>query len=170
MITARGAQPGQSKAAFIVDDVLRAGLDGRTRNQLKEAFSESSKKTAWEILITRNNWGSFMAGQVVDDWSWTPLLWKAKDQYSWAPQGPGSVRGLNRLLGLPLRTRHKQEEWLEHLRALRMAVVSGLGNRFRNMTLHDCQNALCEMDKYLRAKNGEGKPRSIYRPETAYGP
>lgn len=169
MITARGAQPGQSKAEFIVNDVLRAGLDGRTRRRIKEVLStERSKQAVWEILTERNNWGQFMAGQVVDDWSWTPLLWQAKDQFSWAPQGPGSVRGLNRLLGLPLRTRHSQEEWLTNLRAIRMVVINELGKQFRSITLHDAQNCLCEVDKWARVKAGEGKPRSLYKVETAY--
>lgn len=168
MITARGAQPGQSKAEFIVNDVLRAGLDAKVRKRLKEAFQSGSKQAAWEILTERNNWGAFMAGQVVDDWSWTPLLWKAKDQYSWAPQGPGSVRGLNRLLGLPLRTRHSQDAWLMQLRGLRMAVINELGKQFRCMTLHDVQNCLCEYFKFSQVKLGLGKPRSIYRPEAAY--
>lgn len=168
MITARGARPGQSKASFIIQDVIRKQLNARMRNRLREPFKVYSKQGAWEVLTSCNNWGSFMAGQVVDDWTWTPLLWQAKDNYSWAPQGPGSIRGLNRLLGLPLRTRHSQEDWLRHLCALRMVVIKELGVKFRSMTLHDLQNCLCELDKYLRAETGEGKPRSVYRTETAY--
>lgn len=168
MITARGAAPGQSKADFIINEVLREGLDVKTRKRLKEAFLLGSKQAAWEVLLERPNWGDFMCGQVVDDWSWTPLLCRAKDQYTWAPQGPGSVRGLNRILGLPLRTRHPQEEWLMQLRTLRMAAIDQLGTKFRSMTLHDTQNCLCELDKWARVKAGEGKPRSLYRAETAY--
>ena len=109
-----------------------------------------------------------MAGQIVDDWSWTPLLSDASDTNLWAPQGPGSVRGFNRLKGLPLKTRHKEEEWCQQLQIWRKGIIDVLGSEYESMDLMSCQNTLCELDKYLRTKNGEGRPRSKYRSETAF--
>jgi hypothetical protein len=109
-----------------------------------------------------------MAGQVVDDWTWTPLLSQPSDEYTWAPQGPGSLRGFNRLKGLPLNTRHKSKEWCEQLQEWRQCVINKLGAEYEDLNLMSLQNCLCETDKFLRAKNGEGRPRSYYKPESAY--
>jgi hypothetical protein len=36
------------------------------------------------------------------------------------------------------------------------------------MDFSDVPNILCETDKYLRVKNGEGKPRALYVPGRGY--
>jgi hypothetical protein len=108
-----------------------------------------------------------MAGQVVADLTYTPLLRGAYDLLTWAPQGPGSRRGFNRLLGRPLKAKIPEAEWSERLQGWReqVAEATELGD---SLNLMDLQNCLCETDKYLRVKNGEGRPRSRYKPETAY--
>jgi hypothetical protein len=114
------------------------------------------------------NWGTFMAGQVTADWSYTSLLSWAPDLLTWAPQGPGSRRGFNRLLGRLLSQRIAEDEWLDQLQRWRSALIAVLGPEYESLTLMDVQNSLCETDKYLRVKYGEGRPRSTYKPETAY--
>jgi hypothetical protein len=109
-----------------------------------------------------------MAGQVVDDLTWTPLLANPRDDKTWAPQGPGSLRGLNRVLGLPIRTPHEELAWCTHLQRLRGMVVERLGPEYEDLTLMDVQNTLCEADKYERVRLGQGRPRSLYHEETAY--
>jgi hypothetical protein len=54
------------------------------------------------------------------------------------------------------------------LQAIREGVLSDLGSDFADLTLMDIQNCLCEFDKYERVRLGEGRPRSYYKPETAY--
>lgn len=112
--------------------------------------------------------GQFLAGQVVADLTYTRLLKNATDLYTWAPLGPGSRRGYNRLMGLPLKAWPEEYDFIVQLILWRQRVVDELGVQFADMTLHDLQNCLCEVDKYLRVKNGEGRPRSRYAPETAY--
>jgi hypothetical protein len=136
--------------------------------ELQQAFRAKSRRDAWITITQLNNWGGFMTGQLVDDLSWTPLLSDAKDTFTWAPQGPGSLRGFNRLQGLPLKTKHSEEEWCSQLQGWRQEIIDALGKEYEDCTLHDTQNQLCELDKFLRAKNGEGRPRSKYRPETVY--
>jgi hypothetical protein len=121
-----------------------------------------------EVLRKCLGWGTFMAGQVVDDWAWTPLLRDATDHYTWAPQGPGSRRGLNRILHDSIGGTFTESEWGESLMALRAAVLEQLGSQYADLTLMDVQNCLCEFDKYERVRLGEGRPRSLYKPETAY--
>jgi hypothetical protein len=127
-----------------------------------------TKFEVWRELKNIKYFGVFMAGQCVDDWTWTPLLNKATDIYTWAPQGPGSVRGFNRIMDRPLKTKIPMEEWLFQLKAWRQLIIDRLGPSFEDLTLMDCQSVLCETDKFLRVKYGEGRPRSKYRPETAY--
>lgn len=155
--------PGFTKGQFVSEVVV--GAVDRFRCPLHGAISINHSRAVWEVLLSIPNWGSFMAGQVVADLTYTPLLSAAYDLNSWAPQGPGSTRGFNRLLGRPLKTKIEETEWLAHLQAWREQVVRATG---LNLNLMDLQNCLCEVDKYLRVKYGEGRPRSTYKPETAY--
>lgn len=156
-----------AKGKFVAEVVVGEGLES-VRKPLLNALKLREAQAVWEALNSANNWGSFMAGQVVADWSYTPLLATALDLQTWAPMGPGSIRGFNRMLGRPLNQRPQSEEWSERLQGWRQELITMLGLEYKDLTLHDIQNALCETDKYLRVKNGEGRPRSTYAPETAY--
>lgn len=135
---------------------------------LRQALKANRRQAVAEVLQTCYGWGSFMAGQVVDDWTWTPLLRDATDHDTWAPQGPGSLRGYNRIQGEPLTKRWGAPFWCAGIRQLRAQVIDELGEEFADLTLMDIQNCLCEYDKYERVRLGEGRPRSFYRPEEAY--
>ena len=37
-----------------------------------------------------------------------------------------------------------------------------------DLTLHDVQNIMCEFSKYCRVVLGEGKPKTVYTPETEF--
>ena len=91
---------------------------------------------------------------------------QAEDLYAWAPVGPGSSRGLNRLLGRPLNKSWEQSEFNEQLRIIWTEIAEQLD--MEDLTLHDVQNCMCELDKMWRVLAGEGAPRSIYSPETSY--
>lgn len=155
--------PGFTKGRFVAERVVGA-LDVHN-GPLLSAISSKSAEAVWKVLMTVPNWGSFMAGQVVADWTYSVLLDGAYDLNTWAPQGPGSRRGFNRLLGRPLYQKIDDEEWREKLKEWRCELeFEGIPD----VNLMDLQNCLCEVDKYLRVKNGEGRPRSQYRPETAF--
>lgn len=154
------------KSDFVTGPVLESLVE--VIDELKARLEKRSKKAVWELMVRQKYWKAFMAGQVVDDWSWTALLTHPKDAFTWAPQGPGSVRGYNRLMGYALEETHEQEFWCQELVRIREAVIAALGSEFNDVDLMSIQNTLCECDKYLRVKNGEGKPRSLYKPETAY--
>ena len=118
---------------------------------------------AWTAIHGHYGFGSFMTGQVVADLTYTPLLSDAPDLYTWAPLGPGSKRGLNRLLGRGLKEGLKQDDAVNLMCELRDTILAKLGSVYSDLTLHDVQNCLCEVDKYLRVYNGEGRPRALYR-------
>lgn len=160
------AKPGDNrgKGRFVAEDVIQKSLDVMS---VRAALVSNQRQQVWMALQNCLNWGSFMAGQVVADWGYTSLLKQAKDTYTWAPIGPGSKRGFNRLLGRPLNQRVVEEEWNDQLRLWRDQIVAA-NSALVDMTLHDVQNCLCELDKYLRVKLGQGRPRARYKPETAF--
>jgi len=104
--------------------------------------------------------GSFMAAQVIADCKYAEILDKADDWWDWCAPGPGSQRGLSRLLGIEFR-RFRQDVFIEKLTQLRKEI-----KREINVVLHlqDLQNCLCEFDKFERTLWGEGRPRSRYKP------
>jgi alpha-glutamyl/putrescinyl thymine pyrophosphorylase clade 1 len=107
--------------------------------------------------------GSFLAGQVVCDTKYTKALEKAPDWWTWACSGPGSKRGLNRVLGRLPNTPWTEKEWFRNF-GLVKCVTDQLAFDAKMSPVHgqDLQNCLCEFDKYQRVKYGEGKPRSKY--------
>jgi len=164
ILYAGGRRPqfkGVSKADFIAKTLL---LDLASRRfAIRQAVETQSVEAT--VLTLQGSFGvsSFMAGQIAADLSYLPWLEKARDLHSWAPRGPGSMRGLNRLHGRLLNEEWGQEAFNEELMRVNRAIVLDV-----RLTLHDVQNVLCEWDKYERVRLGQGVPRSQYRPETAY--
>lgn len=117
-------------------------------------------------LMSMQGMGSFMAAQVVADIKNTPgsHLRKSKDWWDWAAPGPGSLRGLSRVLGRgAVRTGLKEPDWLAGVQYLRDQIndrFTSLG--WDQVCSQDTQNCLCEFDKYERARLGEGKPKQKF--------
>lgn len=111
-------------------------------------------------------WGPFMTHQIIVDLRWTRYLQNAPDLGRWASIGPGSARGLNRLHSRPLKQGVSQSQALEEMLELSELVHQPgvLKPWVPPIELADIQNCLCETDKWLRAKSGEGRPRSQYVP------
>lgn len=107
---------------------------------------------------------SFMSAQVVADIKYTEPLLSASDWSTFASSGPGSRRGLNRVLGRPLKQPWTEDEWRLRLADLRAQLLP----RFLDLEwelphAQDVQNMLCEFDKYERARLGEGRPKQLFR-------
>lgn len=120
-------------------------------------------KDAHKILTNVPAIGTFMSAQIIADLKQTPVLKSAEDWWDWAAQGPGSKRGLNRIMGLNLDTRWSQEEFCSALIILRDKLYSmPVMKNFRYVCLQDLQNCLCETDKFLRLEQG-GKVRAKYQ-------
>ncbi len=161
----------QKKGLFVARTVIRDSFR-RATPQLIAAFGRTNgeKPTCegiWNILRQREYFGSFMSGQVVGDWQYTSLLSDAPDRFEWAPMGPGSSRGFNRLMNRPLKTKIDPEEWKQKLGEWREVVIKHLNKKFGHgydyLTALDVQNQLCETDKMVRMKLGEGRLRARYR-------
>jgi hypothetical protein len=129
---------------------------------LKKELDVTSMEATHARLIQSYGLGSFMAGQIVADLRWA-MEGSWEDKYDWAPKGPGSQRGLNRLLGLPIKQNWEQSEFCKELVKVKEYCVSRLPKYLTNRyELADWQSSLCEIDKFSRALLGEGKPKQNY--------
>lgn len=120
-----------------------------------------------KVLVQQRGLGSFMAAQVVADLKYIPTYRAAEDWATWAASGPGSRRGLNRVIGNRADKPWTERQWREQLARLRDAVLPLLPEPLRDLHAQDIQNCLCEFDKYERARTGEGKPKQLYRESEA---
>jgi hypothetical protein len=140
-----------------VDYILQVAGDV---NKLRRPQFGDSLQSYWYCLTTVDGLGAgFLAAQVIADLKYTPLLRSALDWEDWCVPGPGSIRGLNRLLGNgPDAKGWNGQEFRSHVQQIQKYVVNNL-----KMHLHaqDLQNCLCEFDKYMRAKGG-GRPKQNY--------
>lgn len=121
-------------------------------------------ENAHAMIADSYGFGSFMAGQIVADLRWA-MEGRWGDRNSWAPIGPGSNRGMNRILQRDLKHQAKQIDFVNELRGLIVRARDELSMDFVDrLEAIDWQNTLCEFDKYERALHGEGRPKSTYKP------
>jgi hypothetical protein len=145
------ARPKTEQSVHIVADIIHRY--GR--------IDPSSMEATWSRLRAFKGLGSFMAGQVVADLRWA-ITGTWADKCRWAPMGPGSERGLNRLHTRATTNKLTQEGFLEQLRDLwdEYSSLKGLPA----IEMMDLQNCLCEFDKYERTLWGEGRPKQLFKP------
>lgn len=149
---------GQDKISSVVDFYIGSLVKADIQ------IDGTSMKTTHERINQVYGFGSFMAGQVVADLRWA-ISGTWRDKNDWAPLGPGSMRGLNRLYGFPPKASHKRGEFEEMLSLTikNLRTASELHNDLtKRLEAMDYQNCMCEYDKYNRVLNGEGRPKSLY--------
>ena len=115
---------------------------------------------------SRPGLGSFMAGQIVADTKQAHS--PCSDWWTFAASGPGSMRGLARVMGRPITYQWSEAEWREAIGDLHekheLEIEAAAGGR---LCRQDLQSCLCEVDKYERVRLGEGTPKRRYRPHDA---
>lgn len=139
-------------------------------SMLDKAYSErryirpregDTLQSFYDRIVSVRGVGQFMAGQVIADLKYVNPLMASSDWKTFAVSGPGSRRGLNRVYGNSPERPWVESEWKKAFDSMYRYMED------RNMLvcpLHaqDLQNCLCEFDKYMRVKLGEGRPRSLY--------
>lgn len=154
------SRKGDNKQTYIAEQVI--GEQWRRLEVFKRWFSyRATLHGTHERLCAVNGWGPFMAYQAVVDMRFTSLLDRAEDLQSWAAAGPGTIRGLNRIHRRVVDATLSQERALSEMRAIYKFIQAESGVA---LDFSDVPNILCETDKYLRVKLGEGKPRALYVP------
>lgn len=149
----RGADKQRHVAGVVIGDLWRR----------REEFAPplESLRRAHALIRASSGWGDFLAYQAVVDMRFTRLLSDAPDAQTWAAAGPGTIRGLNRISGRPTDAALSQESALREMRAIYQVAQRETGVA---LDFSDIANVLCETDKYLRVRTGQGKPRALYVP------
>jgi len=136
-----------------------------------------SMEKAVEALSEIYTIGPFVAYEIACDLRYTRVLAKNIDSESWANPGPGAKRGIHRLLtGSAERPKTKKYRKIDYNAVMRDLLIQGSWfNMFVYSKAHargtelpfemrEIEHSLCEFDKYMRVKNGEGRPRSLFTP------
>lgn len=128
-----------------------------------QIHSDSMRRT-WANLVQWDGLGSFLAGQIFADLAHLKAGEHWEDTGWWAPLGPGSARGMNRLHGRPKALGMGQAVFEKELPPLIEVLQARLPALFadRRLQAMDVQNCLCEYDKYRRLTLGEGTVRARY--------
>ena len=166
------------KAEYLVTHVLAPLWKDRKKFSLSIANWRTRYNKRLELyhdaLMQYNGMGSFMAAQVIADIKYdNTIVNDCDDWWTFAASGPGSRRGLNRVLGREYNAPWTEKVWRTQLEDLRSTVNSmlrdyslwdpGKNKRvFLKLHAQDLQNCLCEFDKYERVRLGQGRPRSRY--------
>jgi hypothetical protein len=157
---------GNSKAENMTKMIIAPAIE--KGEQLRTHITFGSIEKFVNELASSFGIKTFIAGQVAADLTYIHgQLDNAYDLYSWAPMGPGSQRGLNRLHERYLKKKISEVDFNSELIDARGKLIHS-NKLFEDLTLHDVQNVMCEFDKYMRVMRNEGKPRQLYRPEGAF--
>lgn len=160
----------KTKHEFVCCKVVGQLMADRDRIEKELSRPKYTLEAACNLFQEYSNWGGFMAYELVTDLNHTRYLENAPDRYIWLNPGPGYIRGMNRLLGEDINKARNQDESISHGRKVLTAVRKSYADKLIPNDLIDLEkidmrcieSAHCEMDKYLRVKNGEGRPRSKY--------
>ena len=165
----------------VLEDRAKRGLANRS-NAYRAAIVRGESRDTAAVLIVRDLWlrraefsellagnptmqqvhaalkrtdglGDFISYQIVVDASYCALLGNASDVNSWAACGPGTIRGLNRLHGRPVKAPLDQRKALRELVPLYHAIRKDVPEV--PIALSDVCNIACEFDKFCRYSRGE---------------
>jgi hypothetical protein len=129
------------------------------KRELARPLKDDTLATYHRRLMKLTGFASFMAAQVVADMKFVDPLCQAEDWWTFAASGPGSRRGLNRLLKRDFRDHWNERAWHATLLSVQGRIEKELG---LTISAQDTQNCLCEYDKYVRALSGDGRPKQNY--------
>jgi hypothetical protein len=142
----------------------------------RELLQTKKIEDAWNLVCTVKWFGGFSAYQVVLDLSYIKLFntqWE--DLETWMYPGPGAKLGLMWLLGhSPIKRSGKEvrkvlteqdcQDMILHLKNNQAKYFKKYDLKFRKwegkpLDLNNCEFALCEFNKYMRAHHGGKKKR-----------
>lgn len=141
-----------------LDGVIKI-IDGFLDTDVLEGMREvSSLREAHTLLMQVPYFGHFTAYEIVSDLRWTSVLQHAPDIDTWANPGPGCLRGMEYILGIPLPQSRANRElclanmvWL--LECSRKARY--WPQEWGQWEMREVEHWLCEFSKYQHAMEGK---------------
>lgn len=165
MIHADNSAKKRPTAIYQVEEVFNPLWQLSTRKHIRPRFGDTLRSFFRRLMPFHGFGPGFMTAQIVADLKHIPPLRDADDWWEFAAPGPGSKRGLNRVLGRAVNRKWGDQEWLAKLRWLQNKLEPELERIGVGMLdAQNCNNALCEFDKYERVRLGQGKPRRRFVP------
>lgn len=156
----KGMRKPEYTAQIVVGDVWRQ------REEFYDLFVRVNHQPTMQAMHTWlkqfRGWGNFMAYEVITDLRHTRYLRDAPDINTWAVAGPGAIRGLNRLHGRDYKSMISQEQACKEMRELLAMSKDNLPDFVPSLELREIEHSLCETDKWLRVKLGQGRIRANY--------
>lgn len=159
-------------AAYMITGTLGGTKIEQVVNKVVTPLHRGPPEIVWEsmeethkLLMPYAGFSTFIAGQVVADLRLAVpnngRNWR--DRHTWAPLGPGSRRGMNRLLGLDLKSSMNQklfnEQFSQYVQELEDNLPDEIVSRMEGI---DMQSCLCEFDKYERTLWEGRRPKQRY--------
>lgn len=170
----KGANPKDTRK---VNYIPNYGLQGLWDKRINLAEAAKDSMGAFVKEMTKSHgWGAFMAYQVAVDLSYSKRwLGSAPDIHTFTSPGPGTTRGMARLMTGGKRAEIRGDKLNKYMVKLRdkmnergKELVSSkwwtgdYRTGFAELSMPNVSNTLCEYDKYCRLIGGEGEPRSRY--------
>jgi hypothetical protein len=87
----------------------------------------ATMQRAQAAIMTCSGWSYFTGYEVACDLRYTRYLRDAPDAMTWTSPGPGSMRGMNRLLGRPLHSTYRPADFCRLSRGAARVHRSALG-------------------------------------------
>ena len=135
-----------------------------------DKLDKLSSKEVYDNLLSLPGIGSFLAYQIFVDFSYLSEFPFSENEFVVA--GPGCKKGLNLLFddfgGLRYEEalfwiRDNQNRLFQQFGYNSYNLFSDLPEEERYLNLMSLENCMCEISKYIRAINGEGRPRIRYK-------
>lgn len=128
-----------------------------------EIHSATTLQGVYKTFLRHYGWGLFVSYQIALEIYQAGII-EPCDVMTWSQAGPGSTRGLNRVLfSVPDNIKKfKPDDFNTALSSVLFLVNQQWPKEFKQLEMHDIEHALCEFDKYERTRLGQGKPRSNF--------
>jgi len=153
-----GRTEGQVKATYQIEHQFNPAWEKREELRPKLGMSLADYH---RILLNHHGYGPFLAAQIIADLKYAEPLRSAPDWFTWCSPGPGSMQGLNALVGRPLKAPWKGDEFRSEVNKLQKFINSRWD--YEPFHAQDTQNQLCEFSKYYKAKQGIINPKRKYK-------
>ncbi len=180
--------------AYVVNSVFPKGAvvkDNRKVNYIpyfglqglwaKRKILQDAAHTSMDAFVGEmtkcHGWGAFMAYQVAVDLSYSKKwLGSAPDVHTYTSPGPGTTRGMARLMTGGRKPELRGDKLNKYMIRLREKMnerapqlvkpewwTGDFHTGFADLSMPNVSNCLCEYDKYVRLISGQGEPRSRYK-------